>query len=84
MLRACVVSSKGSWEKWLPLVELSYNNSYQESMKMTPFEALYGQRCRTPLNWVEPEERRYNGIDFVKGDEQQVQVIQGHIEAALA
>jgi transposase InsO family protein len=54
MLRACVISSKGSWEKWLPLTEFSYNNSYQESIKMAPFEALYGQKCRTPLNRVEP------------------------------
>jgi hypothetical protein len=41
----------------LPLVEFSYNNSYQESIKMAPFEALYGRRCRTPLNWSEPGER---------------------------
>jgi len=52
MLRACVLSSKGSWESWLPLAEFSYNNSYQESIKMAPFEALYGRKCRTPLNWV--------------------------------
>jgi len=44
MLRACVISSKGSWEKWLPLAEFSYNNSYQESIKMAPFEALYGRK----------------------------------------
>jgi hypothetical protein len=36
MLRTCVIYSKGSWEKWLPLVEFSYNNSYQESIKMAP------------------------------------------------
>ena len=54
MLRACVISSKGSWDKWIPLAEFSYYNSYQESIKMAPFEALYGQKCRTPLNWVEP------------------------------
>ena len=42
MLRACVISSKGSWEKWLPLAEFSYNNSYQESIKIAAFEALYG------------------------------------------
>ena len=53
MLRACVTSSKGSWEKWLPLAEVSYNNSSQASIKMAPFEALYGQKCRTPLNWIE-------------------------------
>ena len=43
---------------------------------MTPFEALYGQKCRTPLNWVEPRERRYYGIDFVKEAEEQVRIIQ--------
>jgi transposase InsO family protein len=50
MLRACIISVKGSWDKWLPLAEFSYNNGYQESIKMAPFEALYGQKCRTPLN----------------------------------
>ena len=66
MLRACVISSKGSWEDWLPLVEFSYNNSYQESIKMALFEALYGRKCRTPMNWIEPGERRYYGVgDYV-------------------
>jgi len=50
MLRACVISSKGLWEKWLPLAEFSYNNSYQVSIQMAPFEALCGRKCRTPLN----------------------------------
>ena len=49
---------------------------------MAPFEALYGHKCRTPLNWVEPGERRYYGIDFVKEAEEQVRIIQQHIEAA--
>jgi hypothetical protein len=71
MLRACVISSKGSWEKWLPLAEFSYNNSYQESIKMAPFEALYGRKCRTHLNWVESRERRYYIIDFIEEAEQQ-------------
>jgi len=82
MLRACVISLKGSWEKWLPLAEFSSNNSYQESIKMAPFEALYGRKCRTPLNWVEPGERRYYGINFVKEAEEQVWIIQQHMEAA--
>ena len=81
MPRAYVISSKGSWEKWLPLAEFSYNNSYQESIKMTPFEALYGRKCRT-LNWIEPRERRYYGIDFVTEAEEQVRVIQQHMKVA--
>ena len=84
MLRVCVISLEGSWEKWLPLAKFSYNNSYQESINMTPFEALYGRKCTTPLNWVEPKERRYYGIDFIKEAEEQVRIIQQHIEAAQA
>ena len=68
-------------EKWLPLAEFSYNNSYQGSIKMAPSEALYGQKCRTPLNWVEPGERRYYGIDFVMEAEEQVRIIQQHMKA---
>jgi hypothetical protein len=83
MLRACVISSKGSWEKWLPLAEFLYNNSYQESIQMAPFEALYGRKCRTSLNWVEPGERRYYGIDFVKEAEKQDRIIQ-HMAATQA
>jgi transposase InsO family protein len=48
-LRACALQHGGSWGKILPYVEFSYNNSYQASLKMSPFEALYGRKCRTPL-----------------------------------
>jgi hypothetical protein len=47
MLRACVMENQDSWDKHLPLIKFSYNNSYQESLKMAPFEVLYGRRCRT-------------------------------------
>ena len=77
-----MISSKGSWEKWPPLAEFSYNNSYQESIKMAPFEALYGRKCRTPLNWVEPGERRYYGIDFLMKAKEQVCIIQQHMKIA--
>ena len=49
---------------------------------MAPSEALYGQKCRTPLNWVESRERRYYGIDFVTEAEEQVRIIQQHMKAA--
>jgi hypothetical protein len=57
MLQACVLAFSEKWDKCLPLFEFSYNNSYQESILMAPFEALYGQRCRTPLNWSGPGEQ---------------------------
>jgi hypothetical protein len=46
MLRACVLEFPQKWDDCLPLAEFSYNNSYQESIKMAPFEALYGRQCR--------------------------------------
>ena len=49
---------------------------------MAPFEALYGQKCRTPLNWIEPRERRYYGIDFVSEAKEQVRIIQQHMKTA--
>nr|GEV14695.1 putative reverse transcriptase domain-containing protein [Tanacetum cinerariifolium] len=48
MLRACVIDFGNGWERHLPLVEFSYNNSYHASIKAAPFEALYGRKCRSP------------------------------------
>jgi hypothetical protein len=75
MLRACVLDFSQKWDECLPLAEFSYNNSYQESIKMAPFEALYGRRCRTPLNWSEPGERYFFRPDMVKEVEEKVQKI---------
>jgi hypothetical protein len=56
MLRACALQYGRSWDKSLPYAEFSYNNSYQESLKMAPFDMLYGRRCRIPLFWSETGE----------------------------
>ncbi|GJV87806.1 putative nucleotidyltransferase, ribonuclease H [Tanacetum coccineum] len=56
MLRACVMDFGGSWDTHLPLIEFSYNNSYHTSIKCAPFEALYGQKCRSPVIWTEVRE----------------------------
>ena len=66
MLRACAISFPEKWDECLTLAEFSYNNSYQESIRMAPFEALYGKKCRTPLNWVEVGDRGYFGPDFIR------------------
>jgi hypothetical protein len=81
MLRACVLSSRGSWELWLPLAEFAYNNSYQESIKMAPFDVLYDRKCRTPLNWIEPRERTFYVIDFIEDAKKKVCIIQQNMKA---
>nr|GEW94999.1 reverse transcriptase domain-containing protein [Tanacetum cinerariifolium] len=53
MLRACVIDFGNGWERHLPLIEFSYNNSYHASIKAAPFEALYGRKCRSPVCWAE-------------------------------
>ncbi|XP_012461531.1 uncharacterized protein LOC105781543 [Gossypium raimondii] len=58
MLRSCVINFRDSWEDYLQLAEFAYNSSYQSSIQMTPYEALYGRRCRTPSCWSELGERR--------------------------
>ncbi|GJW20033.1 putative reverse transcriptase domain-containing protein [Tanacetum coccineum] len=53
MLHACVIDFGNGWDKHLPLVEFSYNNSYHINIKAAPFEALYGRKCRSPICWAE-------------------------------
>jgi hypothetical protein len=69
----------GSWDKNLPLAEFSYNNSYQECLKMAPFEVSYGRRCRTPLIWIEPGEKAIYGPDLVE----EAKAIVSHIQENL-
>ncbi|WVZ78304.1 hypothetical protein U9M48_026040 [Paspalum notatum var. saurae] len=82
MLRACVLTYSTKWDECLPLAEFAYNNSYQKSLEMAPFEALYGRRCRTPLNWSEPGERVTFGPDLVTQAEEQVRFIQENLKRA--
>jgi hypothetical protein len=84
MLRACVLHYDKNWDKCLSLAEFSYNNSYQSILRMTPFEALYGRRCRTPLNWSQACEREVFGPDLVLEAKDKVRVIKKNLEAAQA
>jgi hypothetical protein len=66
MLRACALQYGRSWDKSMPYAEFSYNNSYQESLKMAPFEMLYGRRCQTPLFWNGLENGKCLDLTFCK------------------
>ncbi|WVZ97189.1 hypothetical protein U9M48_042742 [Paspalum notatum var. saurae] len=82
MLRACALTYSTKWDECLLLAEFAYNNSYQKSLGMAPFEALYGRRCRTPLNWSEPSERVTFGPDLVTQAEEQAKFIRGNLKRA--
>ncbi|WVZ80244.1 LOW QUALITY PROTEIN: hypothetical protein U9M48_027736 [Paspalum notatum var. saurae] len=72
MLRACAIQYGTCWDKCLPYVEFSYNNSYQASLKKSSFEALYGKRFRTPLFWNQTGEKQIFGPDIIQDTEQQL------------
>jgi hypothetical protein len=82
MLRACVLTYGKDWEDSLPYAEFSYNNSYQTSLKMSPFEALYGRKCRTPLMWSEVGDRIVERPDFIEAAEDKVAEIRANLKAA--
>jgi hypothetical protein len=75
MLPACALQYGRSWDKSLSYAEFSYNNSYQESLKMALFEMLYGHRCRTLLFWSEAGERKVFGPDILQEAEKQVHMV---------
>ena len=66
MLKSCVIDLEGSWDRHIALVEFVYNNSFQSSIGMAPYEALYGRKCRTPLCWTELSEKKLIGPDLIQ------------------
>ena len=74
MLRACALDYGSSRDDNLPYMEFSYNNSYQASLKMAPFEALYGRRSQTPLMWDEVGDRQLFGPNVINDSEGSVKV----------
>jgi hypothetical protein len=82
MLSACALQYGRSWDKSLLYAEFSYNNNYQESLKMAPFEMLYGHRCWTPLFWNEIREWKVLGPDILQEAEKQVRVVRKNLRVA--
>ncbi|GKG10936.1 reverse transcriptase domain-containing protein, partial [Tanacetum coccineum] len=66
MLRACVIDFGKGWVKHLPLAEFSYNNSYHASIKVTPYEALYGPKCRSHMYWAKVGEAQLTGPELIQ------------------
>jgi transposase InsO family protein len=75
MLRACALQDKLGWDKRLPYAEFSYNNSNQASLKMSPFQALYGRNCRTLLHLDQPDKRQVFGLDILLETEENIKMV---------
>ncbi|GJZ40182.1 putative reverse transcriptase domain-containing protein [Tanacetum coccineum] len=76
MLRACVIVFGKGWDRHLPLIEFLYNNSYHTSIKVAPFEALYGHKCRSPVCWAEKScaDVRCKPLEFQEGNKVMLKV----------
>jgi hypothetical protein len=81
-VEACALKYEKSWDKSLPYAEFSYNNSYQASIEMAPFEAPYGRQCRTPLFWCQTRESQVFGLEVLRDAEKQVQMIRENQKVA--
>ena len=82
MLRACVLDHKGNWEEHLPLVEFAYNNSYQASVHMAPYEALYERPCRSPICWTKVGENSITGPDLIRDTSEKVSLLRQRLLTA--
>lgn len=82
MLRACSLDFKGSWEDHLHLVKFAYNNSYQSSIGMAPFETLYDQPCRSPTCWIETGEHKLLGSELVQQTTEAINIIRARLKVA--
>ena len=82
MLKSCVIDYEGSWDRHIPLVELVYNNSFQSSIGMAPYEALYGRKYRTSLCWTELSEKKIIGPDLIQEIKEKVKMIRERLNVA--
>ncbi|GJS33532.1 putative reverse transcriptase domain-containing protein [Tanacetum coccineum] len=82
MLRACVIDFGSSWDRHLPLVEFSYNNSYHASIKAAPYEALYGRKCRSPVCWSEVGDSQLTGPELIRETTEKIVQIKNRLLTA--
>ena len=80
----CVLDFKDSWDKYLPLIEFSYNNSYHSTIKMASYEALYGRKCRSPIYWIELGKKHIEGSKLIKETSENMSIIQERLKTAFS
>jgi len=81
LLRACVLENFDSWDRCLPLIEFTYNNSFHSSISMAPYEASYERKCITPLCWFETSENLVLGFDMIQQTIEKIKMIRDKLRA---
>ena len=77
-----MIDYEGSWDRHIPLVEFVYNNSFRSSIRMAPYEAFYGRKCRTPLCWIELSEKKAIGYNLIQEIKEKVKMIKEILKVA--
>ena len=82
ILRSLLLNFKGSWGNHLPFIEFDYNNSFHSSIKMSPYEALYGPKCISLIGWLETGQTALFGPNLIHQAMEKVKVLQQRLETA--
>jgi len=82
LLRTCELDHLDAWNEVLPLIELTYNNSFHASISMAPYEALYGRKCKTPLCWYQDGEAVQVGPELLEQTTKKVRMVRDRIQAS--
>ena len=77
-----MIDYEGSWDRHIPLVEFVYNNSFQSSIGMVPYEALYGRKYKTPMCWTKLSEKKLIGLNLIQETEEKVKMIREILKKA--
>ena len=83
MLRVCTLNFPGSWVEKVALMEFAYNNSYNQSLEMSPFETWYGRKCRSPIHWHKARERKFLGPEEIDVVSKKIETIKRRLEASV-
>ena len=78
-----MINYEGSWDRHIPLVEFVYNNSFQSSIGMTPYEALSERKCRNPLCWTELSDKKVIGPDLIQDTEAKLKMIRERLKVVV-
>ena len=83
MLRVCALDFLGSWAEKVALMKFAHNNSYHQSLEISPFEVLYGRKCQSPIDWHEAGEKKFVGPEEIDRVSREIEIIKRRLQASI-